>query len=274
VLERPLQEVVASGRPDFPFCICWANETWTGVWHGLAHQVLIEQTYPGAADDQEHFDSLLPAFQDPRYIRVDGRPLFVVYAPNHLPDAADFVRRWQAMARAAGLAGLYLVGVRRTNQGAPEHAGFDASIYQHLGRLRRWHSLRRPGSLLRDMVLNKLKVPSLVPYATYMQEALPAEPGETVMPTVIHTWDNTPRAGSRGLVLTGSSPEAFRPLLRRAFETTRGPRSATDSRLIFLKSWNEWAEGNHLEPDLRHGTAYLEVIRDEFDRECGFARGS
>jgi hypothetical protein len=272
VLERPLQEVVASGRPDFPFCICWANESWTGVWHGLDREVMIEQTYPGEADDQAHFESLLPAFKDARYMRVDGRPIFVVYSPHRLPDAAAFVRRWQGMARAAGLGGLYLVGLRPKNQVEPELAGFDASIYFHLGTLRRWPSWRRPFSSARDVLLNKLKIPTLIPYSTVIRDSLP-EPGcETAIPSVVHAWDNTPRSGFRGRVLTGSSPEAFRPVLRRAFEITRGDRKLADSRLVFLKSWNEWAEGNHLEPDLRDGTGYLEVIRDEFRRECDLAR--
>jgi lipopolysaccharide biosynthesis protein len=267
LLERPLQEVVDSGSPDFPFCICWANESWTGVWHGLDKQTLIEQRYPGPEDDQAHFDRLLKAFKDPRYMRVDGRPIFVVYAPQYLPDATAFVERWQTMARRAGLSGLYLVGVRRKDQAAPEAHGFDGSIYHHFGKRRPPPSWRNPLEAIRGLILDLLRIPSLVSYERAISHSLPSHAEETIFPNVVHAWDNTPRSGSRGLVLTGSSPDMFRRMLRRAFEFTRVTRRTPDSRLIFLKSWNEWAEGNHLEPDLKYGHAYLQVIKDELAHE-------
>src|SRR5205823_1513704 len=105
----PYTEMVRSGRPDFPFCLGWANQTWTGTWHGADDRILIEQTYPGPDDDRRHFDHVVEAFRDPRYVRIDGRPLFYVFRPEQLPDPAAFVDTWQRMASEAGLDGLYLV---------------------------------------------------------------------------------------------------------------------------------------------------------------------
>ena len=109
LLERPFQEVLNSGEPDFPFCLAWANQSWTGTWHGAPDRMLIEQNYPGESDDRAHFGALLPAFLDRRYIRVDGKPLLYVFRPEQLPEPASWVQRWQSMARAAGLGGLFLV---------------------------------------------------------------------------------------------------------------------------------------------------------------------
>ena len=99
ILERPFTEVLASGEPSVSFCLGWANQTWTGIWHGATDKILMDQTYPGAEDDQAHFDAVLPAFRDERYLRVDGRPVFYVFRPEELPGPAVFVDRWQAMAR-------------------------------------------------------------------------------------------------------------------------------------------------------------------------------
>ena len=132
ILERPYEEMLASGEPHFSFCLGWANQTWSGIWHGAGERILIEQTYPGADDDRRHFDHVLPAFRDARYFRVNGKPLFYVFRPEQLPDPAAFVERWQAMAVEAGLEGLYLVaeisdllGAGPTYVDAERH-GFDA----------------------------------------------------------------------------------------------------------------------------------------------------
>jgi lipopolysaccharide biosynthesis protein len=105
LLERPFQEVLDRGEPEFPFCLCWANQTWTGIWHGAANRVLVEQTYPGEADFREHFRWLLRAFHDERYVRVDGKPLFIVFSPQDLPHRGELLSLWREMARKDGLPG-------------------------------------------------------------------------------------------------------------------------------------------------------------------------
>ena len=138
ILDRPFREVLESGQPDMKFCLAWANQTWTGAWHAAPDKVLKQQTYPGPDDDALHFASIVSAFRDDRYLRVNGRPVFYVFRPEELPDAAAFVDRWQGMARQAGLDGLYLVAEasdllgRGSRYRKAEADGFDASVYMRL----------------------------------------------------------------------------------------------------------------------------------------------
>ena len=265
ILEAPFRDVLASGEPSLSFCLAWANQTWTGIWHGATNKVLVEQQYPGAEDDQAHFDMILSAFRDERYLRVDGRPVFYVFRPEQLPYAAAFVDRWQAMARRAGLDGLYLVAEVSDLLGTgPTYTrvkddGFDAGVYMRLpARVDR--STRARMRFARKM----LRWPEIYPYAT---EPIPLPSSLDAAlhhPNVYPNWDNTPRSGRRGLVLAGATPERFRPHVRAAVEQIAG--RPEQHRLLWVKSWNEWAEGNHLEPDLRHGDGWLRVLHEELGR--------
>ena len=254
LLNRPFDEVLASGQPDFPFCLCWANGTWTGIWHGAPNRVLIEQTYPGIEDHRRHFETLLPAFQDPRYVRVDGKPLFLIWAPNKLPDTVATLALWRTMAREAGLGDLHFVAVADAGW-AREH-GFDGSTFNKVkvGKL--------PGQVVEYAVfrmLRNLGFPHIQRYE-HQARSMPDVLGADSYPCVIPNWDNTPRSGARGFVMHGSTPELFAAHFRRVLDLTKDvPR---EHRLIFIKSWNEWAEGNHLEPDLRFGLRYLQAVRD------------
>jgi lipopolysaccharide biosynthesis protein len=263
ILERPYTEMLSSGRPDFPFCLGWANQTWSGIWHGAADRVLIEQTYPGPEDDRRHFDHLLAAFRDPRYFRVDGRPLFYVFRPELLPHPAQFVERWQSMASGAGLGGLYLVAEVSDLLGkGPKYSdvvqdGFDAGVYVRLpAQADQWSTLKMRAAR------KVLRWPERYHVARDPIDPPPAlAADDRAHPCVYPNWDNTPRSGRRGLVITHTSPEAFRVHVRAAVRSlaTRPP----EHRLLFVKSWNEWAEGNYLEPDLEHGHGFLQVIADE-----------
>ncbi len=267
VLERPFAEVRSSGEPDFPFCLCWANETWSGVWHGAENRVLIEQTYPGAADDERHFAELLPAFQDARYMKVDGKPIFAVYRPFKMDDPKATLARWRAMAARAGLPGLYFVGVCSPGQPNPEDHGFDASIFNANAPLRPWGSWKSPVTLFKNAIMRRIGVPTRHDYQKSIQYFVPDALPPTRFPSVLNGWDNSPRSGERGLVLTGATPQLFGSALRKAFDLTRERKQGADARLVFLKSWNEWAEGNHLEPDLKDGHQYLEAIAAELQTE-------
>jgi lipopolysaccharide biosynthesis protein len=253
MLERPVDEVVASGEPDFPFCLGWANHSWTGVWHGSPDRTLIAQTYPGARDHDAHLDALLPALGDQRYFTVDGLPLFFVMRPQDIPDAARVADRWRERARAAGLPGLFIVGQQRAV--APLE-GFDATmttrplpqaVARPLHRRLRRRLLRRPTIHRYDEVWERF-----VP---------PAVEGVRDYPCLFPNWDNTPRSGWRGVVLQGADPDGFRCQVRRAID--RMADRPFEDRLVFVKSWNEWAEGNHLEPDREHGRGWLEAVRKE-----------
>jgi lipopolysaccharide biosynthesis protein len=264
LLERPFTEVVHSGEPDFPFCLCWANESWTGIWHGAPRKVLVEQTYPGREDHERHFQTVLPAFRDRRYITVDGKPLFLVYSPTALPDPIGFTNLWRALAVKAGLSGIYFVGVDN-EPWDPNISGFDGATPRTLHR-----SYRLDGgswsARLRFHYRRLMKRPTrLYSYAKAIREFQPDECRKlNRYPCAIPNWDNTPRSGLRGLVLHQSTPEIFRTHLRAVLDQVR--HKPAEHQIVFVKSWNEWAEGNHLEPDLKFGLKYLQVLHDELAR--------
>ena len=262
ILERPLDEVVASRAPDYPFCVCWANESWTGIWHGTPGRMLIEQTYPGEADHKAHFDRLRPAFTDPRYIRVEGKPLFAVYKPHEVADTTATLALWRRMAEQAGLGGLYIVGYETTVAGPALIAmGYDAVIKPPLIRQRSWTSKRQPKRWLLEKIRVRRGLPTIEEFAEWAERNMSAAvAGYDSYPCVVHAWDNTPRSGARGVVFRNPEPAVFARLLRAALGTVAD--KPDDKQIVFLKSWNEWAEGNHLEPDLRYGHAYLKVIAE------------
>lgn len=263
LLERPFDEVLKSGRPDFPFCLCWANETWSGIWHGEPHRTLIKQEYPGLRDEELHFNFLIEAFKDPRYIKINNCPIFILWRPLNLPDVAETLARWRNRAKAAGLAGLHLVGAYRPGSVNLENLGFDASVYTGHPPLDSWVTRKNPIKFSFFKLKKALGIPTIYRYETAMRYFLPDHMAKTGYPSVIHAWDNTPRSGANGLVLYDSSPEKFAVALRKAFDLTK--YHPEHQRLVFLKSWNEWAEGNHLEPDLREGKQYLDVIKRELE---------
>lgn len=261
ILERPFDEVLSSGEPDFPFCLCWANATWSGIWHGAPDRVLIQQTYPGIDDHERHFRSLLPAFRDPRYMRVDGVPVFLVFEPHEVPEPRAFIDRWKQMAVEAGLGGIYIVGYEMTVGGTELIAmGYDAVVKSPPIKRRRWVGARvDPKVWLRNRLDVLLKLPHVTEFRDWAGAARARRVDDYVCyPCVVHAWDNTPRSGVNGYVLRNPSPELYRSLLQSGIDSVA--HLEPQQRLVFLKSWNEWAEGNHLEPDLRDGTAYLQAV--------------
>lgn len=266
LIERPFNEVLASGRPEFGFCLCWANQTWSGIWHGAEDRVLIEQTYPGEDDHRRHFAALLPAFSDPRYVRIDGKPVFFIFRPREIPDSLAFTDLWRRLAEEAGFPGLFLVGEVEAPRWQPRDVGLDAAVLVRLPPKRRsWEPWSRPHRKIMGMVQDLLGLPTVHLYSRVAGTLVsPPIDGITSFPCVIPNWDNTPRSGKKGKVLHRSTPEQFRLHVRCAVEQLQaGP---PEHRILVVKSWNEWGEGNHLEPDLRFGRQYLEVLKEELCR--------
>jgi lipopolysaccharide biosynthesis protein len=263
ILERPFDEVLKTKKPDFPFCLCWANASWTGIWHGCPNRTLIEQTYPGYEDHERHLAFLLEAFHDARYVTVDGKPLFLIYWPSEIPEVDKVMEFWREKAERSGLKGLYLVGYTWDGSWVPEKHGFDGAMVERLPPRRPGCSRRnKPFEWLVTQYKIKTGKPSVYSYEKVLPELLSDNHSSgREYPCVIPNWDNTPRSGKNGLVLHGSTPELFRIHVKKALKIVEHLRP--DHRLIFVKSWNEWAEGNHLEPDLRFGRAYLRVLREE-----------
>ena len=268
LLERPFNEVLASGKPDFPFALAWANETWSGTLHGLqAGETLIEQTYPGDQDYIDHFNTVLPAFKDSRYITCEGKPLFFVYKPQQCPDIKHFIDLWQELARKNGLDRIFFVAVAQSLYDSERATSFlDNTLEQGFDALNVINGYNWPISDIKYRFIRKVffkqlgVIPDVRPYR-YEQFQCSLDGSDKVFPTILSNWDHTPRSGKKGVVLCGSTPEVFRSCLHKKLAIIKD--KPYERRFLIVKSWNEWAEGNYLEPDLRFGRGYLEALKKE-----------
>lgn len=278
ILERPFQEVLDTKKPNLPFSLAWANQSWTGIWHGNPKTTLIKQEYPGRADEIAHFNWARKAFEDPRYQCVDGKPVFVIYSPHDMPSTANFIDHWRELAEKAGYRGLYFVAVTvrlRPEDDRYRHpmlAPFDAvtpltpqDFLTDLPRnlvaktLRRLHA-RNFEPYFTTIAGMNFRRPARYKYADVVAQVLNDLPDEPrFLPSVSPGWDNTPRSGPRGVVFEDSTPELFERYLLKAVDRVRD--RPPQHRIVFLKAWNEWAEGNYVEPDNLSGNSYLDVIR-------------
>jgi lipopolysaccharide biosynthesis protein len=272
LLNRPFDEVLGTGRPLLPFCLCWANENWTRRWDGMDNEILIKQDY-SAEDDRAHAEYLVQAFKDERYIKIDGRPLFLVYRTARLPEPARTAEIWRKACKGAGFPDCYLATVQGYHHDVdPSTIGFDAAVefaphWQGVPprkfRRREWDLIQR--------AYNALQKAGLLSWAyrdhrvfSYrglaermaMRPQVPYKRLRCVTPG----WDNSPRRKQRADIFDGSTPELYEQWLRTVAEQTLTERIG-DERIVFVNAWNEWAEGNHLEPDLRWGRAYLEATQ-------------
>ncbi len=254
LLERPLDEVLASGRPELPFCVCWANENWTRRWDGAEHEVLIGQEHTVESDSRFIHD-VIPTLRDPRYIRLGGKPVLLVYRPDLLPDSARVTEIWREGCRAQGIPEIHLVAAQTFGCGDPRPLGFDAAaefpphgIYAH-PITRRVPGLQ-PGFAgkiydYRDAVEFGIKRPD-EPYHLHRG--------------VMVRWDNTPRRGPHAHIWHHATPEEYERWLRAMIRSSRADPS-DDAPIVFINAWNEWAESAYLEPDRDYGHAYLQATR-------------
>jgi lipopolysaccharide biosynthesis protein len=255
LLQRPLETLLANPSIDLPFCINWANESWTRRWDGEEKHVLLKQDYT-EGDDLAFARSLEALFRDRRYIRINGRPLFLIYRPAQLPDPAGIVKRWRAHFTSIGLGNPYIATVQSQENKASQEYGMDAAVgfppfwkaYEvawqegvklldpkYFGEVRRYEDLAR------------------ATIAGYQEDG-------HVFPGVIPNWDNEARRPQRGTCFSGSTPAIYGRWLRAACATSLRKFSG-DERLVFINAWNEWAEGAYLEPDQHFGHAYLAETR-------------
>lgn len=266
ILDRVFKEVLASGKPDFPFCLAWANETWKGIWHDLGDTPLAEQTYPGIEDYTAHFYEVLPAFKDPRYIKVHGKPLFMIYRVVDFEDVEIFMNLWKKLAKENGLEGIYFVGQVFDHRRIQEalNKGVDAVNEIRLNEAQRRNP--NPKQTLKEKLVYKIKkIPSDLQKYDY-KEVIKYLAGEEtkrreVIPTIFPNWDHSPRSKGKTLMVHGSTPELFRQHIKEVINIVE--KKPEEENLVFIKSWNEWAEGNYMEPDRRYGRKYLEVFKEE-----------
>ena len=259
LLEMPLERMLQTNRPDFPFCLCWANENWTRRWDGSEHEVLIAQRH-GPEDDEAVIRDLIRYFRHPNYIRVDGRPLLLIYRISLLPDARSTISRWREQCRNEGIGEIYLTLAETFELGLanddPAIYGCDAAVefppHVTIGRPVKVRKIaEHEGAVFdyREIVRNDLAKPS-PPYTRF----------RCIMPG----WDNTARTKSRAHIFHHLDPEVYRTWLQGVIEQTC-ERYLGDERLVFVNAWNEWGEGAYLEPDHRYGHAYLRATRSALE---------
>ena len=269
-MERPFNEVVDTGKPNFPFCLCWANESWySKFWNNdgsVEKKILAEQKYLGEEDNKKHFYSLLKAFQDDRYIKVDGKLLFVIYQPLNFINFKEFKDQWNKLAKDNGIKGFFFVGQTLYLDKIEEifELGFDA--VNHCHRLDNYfqYNKRMNFSVRCLNVLRRyLKIPFIIPYKLAIKNSVFQQDfQENVFPTMMPNWDHTPRSGAGGTVLQGATPDLFEKHAEMVLNTV----IEKEKKIVFLKSWNEWGEGNYMEPDLRYGKGFINALRSALNK--------
>jgi len=252
LLEKPLQLLLEDGEPNLPFCICWANENWSRRWDGSDAELLLGQNH-SLDDDVRFIDDMADLLLDERYITVDGRKIIVVYRPSLLPDKQRLFEIWRERARELGIGELLICNAMTFGEFDPRDVNCDAAIEFPP------HTVSTREVPPADVDAPPTFAGKVYDYVDAMRSSIGKTYDFPFFPAVMPRWDNTPRKGARGHVFTRSSPEAFEVWLRDA--TLRAKGNSFSESLVFINSWNEWAEGAHLEPDSRHGRAFLDVVR-------------
>lgn len=267
LMHEPLDAILNDKKPDFPFMFCWANENWSRRWDGEEQQVLIRQDY-SEKDDLEHMQWLCKTvFSDPRYIRINDKPVFVVYKHHLIPDIRKTLKTWREVAVQAGFKGLYLCGIQAIGNDYlnPEELGFDAAIEFQPN----WNVVNAPRPFWKRL-LGKIGMEvshdNIRDYEALVKtETARPLPAYKQFPGVSPSWDNSARRKKNAVILKGSTPELYGGWLKSILNRFR-PFSEEEN-FIFINAWNEWAEGNHLEPDKQWGRAYLETTRKILDQQ-------
>ncbi len=274
LLERPFQEVLKSEKPDFPICLGWANHSWsTKTWvkgKSLSSDTMImEQLYPGKEDYTNHFNYILPAFKDKRYITVDGKPIFVIFDPLAIPDIKDFIQLWRELAEKNGLKGIHFVGLRSGRKSSLQQLldmGFDAinnrSMWEAEAAVVGSAIKRRLISLFSwkmGLALSKYEYKDVMKNLCTEDDYL-----DYVYPTILPGYDRTARAGRRAIIYHNATPKEFGVHVDEVLKYVADKDD--EHKIIFLKSWNEWGEGNYMEPDLKYGHGFLDELRKRIFR--------
>lgn len=251
IMEKPFQAVLESGKPDFPFCLCWANHNWHNP---KTKELILKQEYRDVEDHTSHFYSLLSAFKDQRYVKIDNKPIFNIFQLQELPNINDFILLWNQLAIKEGFNGIYFIGLAQSQEEYKKCSTYNLDAI-NIVRLKDFLYHRTP---LQDRIkylfsnIHNYKYKEAAKYFISSEDIK-----ENIIPTIIPGWDHSPRSGKNALILTDYTPEAFETHLHDAFKLL----SKKENKLCFIKAWNEWGEGNHLEPDLKYGLAFLETLK-------------
>lgn len=281
LLQKPI-EIFKNLSHDLKFCITWANETWTKRWEGKFNEVLIKQNHKYDVDEwKKHFEYLSIFFEDERYIKIDGKPVFMLYRPDIFPKVDQFIAFFQDLAIKRGMKGIYFVGIKA-------YEVLDKSIYESFDALLKFQprelfgtSLKRESSTFKaiEKILRHLperqqiwlgdlrqKFAGSTSYnidefwKALIKNALADQSSpKKIFQSILPDWDNTARYGKKAKYFSNSSPEKFEFYLKELIEVEKA--SSNDDVLIFINAWNEWSEGAYLEPDIRNEYRYLEILK-------------
>ncbi|MBY0487467.1 MAG: glycoside hydrolase family 99-like domain-containing protein [Flavobacteriaceae bacterium] len=275
LLEKPAEQMLENKKVDVPFCFCWANETWKGIWHGLDNpEIIVEQLYGGAEDYLNYFYYLLPFFKDQRYIKIDNKPMFHIYRLDDIPDVNLFIDLFNKLAIENGFNGVYFVSTVNIssenvlkNDNVYGVVGIDAFQKLRYSQLFHFKEDTLFYKIERHILyhlgyfddLGKRKKPLVIDYSKGLKKINMEFPHNKFIPCVIPNWDNSPRSGSKSMIFIHSSPKAFYNYFKQLM--TYIEKQPHKPKFVVLKSWNEWAEGNYLEPDGSYGRKWLEVVQ-------------
>lgn len=276
LLQMPFNEVVKTGKPDFPFCLAWANHSWTNkTWNNTQSMksrkcVIAEQKYLGYNDYELHFKTILPALKDKRYIKVDNKPIFFIFDPNHA-ELKEFINTWRELALKNGLEGIHFVAMLntaslRSNSTIQERIekayslGFDAintvgntKAEIECGKLRRYINTFL-SKFLNINIVTKYDQREINKHM-FSEE----DKQENVYPTIMPNWDRSPRVGKKGVIYINSTPAVFEEQVNEAIKLVKNKDD--EHKIIVIRSWNEWGEGNYLEPCIKYHHGYLDAIK-------------
>jgi hypothetical protein len=254
ILEHPLDRYIEDSRNDFPFCICWANENWSRRWDGGNREVLLVQEHD-TESDMQFIRDVIPILKDPRYIRVNGMPLLVLYRADLLKMPAATAAGWREECEKAGLPGVHLCAAQTFDITDPRPYGFDSACEFPPHKHAVGHIAQDQRGLPADFK------GWVCDYEMVARSSVTAPPPDyPLYRGLFPSWDNSARKRSQALIFHHSDPARYEYWLRGLISYTR-QNLVGDQRIIFINAWNEWAEGAHLEPDLRYGSAYLEATK-------------
>ncbi|WP_217521781.1 glycoside hydrolase family 99-like domain-containing protein [Vibrio metschnikovii] len=256
LLEQPLDNMLADPTLDFPFCVCWANENWSRRWDGKDQDLLMVQDYSDE-DDLAFIENIAKYLRDERYIRIDGKPLLLVYRPNLFPDMKATSKRWRNWCIDNGIGEIYLAYPQSFETVDPAEYDFDAAI--------EFPPNNSKPPLIIDQVEPKVEEfeSTVYDWRVFVERSDEyVDPGYKLFRSATPSWDNTARKKSKGTVFHNSCPKLFEHYLTNAFKETLLRRENPDERIVFINAWNEWAEGAHLEPDQKYGYAWLQAVKN------------
>lgn len=262
LLEKPVQMYVENKDIEFPFCLAWANHSWQKKsWNPeisrLSKELLIEQEYPSKKDIDDHFYEMLPMFKDKRYYRIKDKLVFILYRTEDIPDSKYFIERWNELAILNNIPNFYFIGhtSEEENLESDVYKNLDAINLHILHKAFKNNKIKRYLSWIFKRPLNTSEYKDSI----RLFESKKMEK-DNIYPTLYPNWDASPRLGNIATILNNSTPMLFKIHVKRILDLIKHKKE--EDKIIFLKSWNEWAEGNYMEPDLKFGKSYIKVLSE------------